>query len=468
MTAPTPPPTSDPYFDIGSFHRKISSTSSEAQVWFDRSLVWIFGFHSDEAIYCGENALLCDPTSAMAHWAIITAHSPNYAKHWSVMGPMKVPAVQRAHELVPSMLKLAETAPPVEAALCRAIVHRYPAEPPKTEAEWNIDALNKDYARAMGEVYDAFPDDLDVAALYADALMSLSPWKLWDLRTGEPLADSQALRAKHVLDKAYAQPGGKVHPGVLHMLIHLTEMSTSPESGIPPGDRLHGLIPDASHLNHMPSHLYVLIGDYRRAISANGRALFDDELYTSKGRPSLWYAILRLHNAQSLIYAAMGCGNWEKAKEYTGLVDRLTGREFIQIMPLMFEGMGGTWAHVHVRFGKWKEILARPLETDEEFYPSSTAMQRYARGVALAATGQVEKATAELAEYRRLLGRIPEGHLIFPNKAIDVLRVGEPMMEGEIEYRKGNHERAFEFLRESIKRYDNLVYGEVSLSLRSC
>ncbi|ORX38875.1 TPR domain protein [Kockovaella imperatae] len=454
------PPPSEPYFDIGKFHREISTTSPEAQIWFDRALVWIHGFHGDEAAHCAENALLWDPTSAISLWAMLAALSPNYAKSWAVMGPMKNSTMEVWMKNKDEMLRLAENAPPVEAGLCKALIHRFPPDTPETEEDWDFAALNHAYAEAMGHVYDQFPDDLDVASLYADSLLCLSPWKLWDLGTGEPLPGSQAVRTKQVLDKAYATPEGKRHPGILHLYIHLMEMSGTPENAVPAGDKLHGLIPDASHLNHMPSHIYVLVGDYRRAISANSRALFDDELYVSKGKPSLWYNILRLHNMHSLVYAAMSSGNWEDARDNLKLVETDTVEDLARTMPNVLEGFLGTWAHVYVRFGRWDEILAKPLRDDPEFYSCSTSMHRYARGIALAAQNRVREADIELEEMKRTMAKIPKGRLMFPNEAIDVLQVGEAMLEGEIEYRRGNFQAAFEHLREAMKRYDGLVYGE--------
>lgn len=97
----------------------------------------------------------------------------------------------------------------------------------------------------MEDVYQEFGGDLDVAALYADALMNLTPWALWDLRSGEPSDGARTLEAKDVLERAMARPGGQEHPGLLHLYIHLMEMSSTPELALAAGDRLRGLVPDA-------------------------------------------------------------------------------------------------------------------------------------------------------------------------------------------------------------------------------
>ena len=232
MTVSTSPPTSEKYFDLGDFHRQIITTSSEAQIWFDRGLCWIFGFHPDEALVCAENALANDPSCIMAHWLYAAGNSPNYARQWAIMGPTRDEALSNFQRIVPAMMQAVSAGTEVEKALCEAVVHRFP----KDDKSWDFDAQNKAYADAMGKVYERWPEDLDIAALYADALMCITPWRLWDLKTGEPLPESRALKAKQVLERGLLQPGGKQHPGILHMYIHLTEMSTSPEIGIPSAD----------------------------------------------------------------------------------------------------------------------------------------------------------------------------------------------------------------------------------------
>jgi hypothetical protein len=130
----------------------------------------------------------------------------------------------------------------------------------------------------MGGVHQDFGDDLDVAALYADALMNLTPWQLWDLRTGESAAGARTAEAREVLDRALESPAARAHPGVLHMYIHLMEMSPYPERARPAAEHLRGLVPDAGHLHHMPTHLDVLCGDYGRVVASNADAIAADEL----------------------------------------------------------------------------------------------------------------------------------------------------------------------------------------------
>jgi hypothetical protein len=195
-------------------------------------------------------------------------------------------------------------ASPVEQALARAIYARYPS----ADTTANHSAWNAEYANAMRIVFEAYPDDLDVATLFADALMNLTPWALWDQRSGEPAVEARTMEAKEVLETALQRDGGKSHPGVLHMYIHLMEMSSYPEAALAVGDMLRGLVPDAGHLHHMPTHIDVLCGDYRRVVDSNTTAIRADEKYFAREGAMNFYTLYRAHNYHFKIYGAMFLG----------------------------------------------------------------------------------------------------------------------------------------------------------------
>jgi tetratricopeptide (TPR) repeat protein len=244
------------YFNLGTYHRPITTTSEEAQTWFDRGLIWVYGFNHEEAAKCFEKAIAADEGCAMAYWGLAYALGPNYNKPWDVFDEHERTAnLKRTHIAARQAEALSAPAEPVERALIHAIQSRYPQE--RTTEDFSL--WNKKYAEAMESVYEKFIDDLDVAALYADALMNLTPWALWDIRTGEPTPGSRVLEAKQVLDRGIAIGDGFKHPGLLHSYIHLMEMSSTPEKALTIADRLRDLVPDAGHLRHMPSRESIYI-----------------------------------------------------------------------------------------------------------------------------------------------------------------------------------------------------------------
>ncbi|KJZ75199.1 hypothetical protein HIM_05393 [Hirsutella minnesotensis 3608] len=453
----------DDYYDLGRFHRPVSTSSAAAQQWFDRGLVWCYGFNHEEAAKCFECAVERDPECALAHWGLAYALGPNYNKPWELFGNgERRTTAERTHNAVARAKESAANATPVERALIEALHHRYPS--PEAPAKPDFCMWNRGYADAMADVSARFPDDLDVAALYADALMNMTPWNLWDIRTGEPTAESRTLEAKRVLDRALAQDGGDQHPGLLHLYIHLMEMSKCPEAAMPAADKLRGLVPDSGHLNHMPSHLDILVGDYARAVVANTDAVRADEKYLKRDGPMNFYTLYRSHDYHFRLYSAMFAGQSRIALETVDMLEASISEELLRVQsPPMADWLEAFLAmrvHALIRFGRWKDILALKLPQDSDLYCVTTALIHYARGMALAATGRVQDAIRQRQLFRDSVPRVKPSRTLFNNKCIDILCVAEAMLDGEIEYRAGNFDSAFERLRESIVRYDKLPFDE--------
>ncbi|KAL2830799.1 hypothetical protein BDW59DRAFT_140849 [Aspergillus cavernicola] len=321
-------------------------------------------------------------------------------------------------------------------------------------------AQNRAYADAMEAVYGAFGKDLDVAALYADSMMSLTPWKLWDLKTGEPNPGTRTLDAKRVLETALRNKESSRHPGLLHYYIHLIEMSPTPELGLVAADHLRELVPDSGHANHMPSHLDVLVGDYRAAIRANQCATIADEKYLHHEGVMNFYSNYRMHNYHTLIYAAMFAAQKQVALDAVDRMEATLPKELLTAMANFIEVFMSVRPHVMVRFGMWEEIIALPLPDDPSLYCVTTAATLYAKGIAHAATGDIPEAEHYRRLYHEAVKLVPESRLDFPNKCVDVLGVAAAMLDGEIEYRRGNYTLAFAHLQRSIELDDGLGYSE--------
>jgi tetratricopeptide (TPR) repeat protein len=449
------------YYDLGTHGRPVTTSSAEAQLWFDRGLVWTYAFHHEEAVACFEKAAEADPECAMAYWGIAYALGPNYNKPWEFFDDDElVRAVERTHNAVERAHDKAVNATPVEQALVGALRARYP----QPEAVEDCSVWNEPYANAMRAVYELAPDDPDIATLHADALMNLTSWQLWDLATGQPAEGARTSEAKAVLEGALGTDAGGRHPGLLHLYIHLMEMSPAPEQALTVADRLRGIVPDAGHLLHMPSHLDVLCGDYRQVVAANSAAIAADEKYHRQAGAMNFYTLYRAHNYHFKIYGAMFLGQAQIALDTAAELEAAIPEELLRVQsPPMADWLEGFLAmrvHVLIRFGRWADILALPAPADPELYSVTTAMRHYARGVALSATGEVDRAEAERELFRAAVRRVPESRTLFNNTCRDILAVAAAMLDGELEYRKGNHDLAFAALERSIELDDNLPYDE--------
>jgi tetratricopeptide (TPR) repeat protein len=470
-TRPPPAPTSSDdgsYYDLGTYHRDVTTSKKEAQTWFDRGLIWSYGFNHEESAACFQQAIDLDPDCPMAYWGLAYSLGPNYNKPWEFFeGREMDTTVERSYRAVTHAVEISAKATAVEAALAKALKQRYPQEhkiPPDTKDPAHSAIWNKAYAEAMRQVYNAHPHDLDVVALFVDSLMNLTPWKLWDIRTGEPSPGAYTLEAKQALDKAFAQPGGDSHPGLLHLWIHLMEMSSNPEAALPRADKLRRLVPDSGHLNHMPSHLDVLCGHYADAVHANSAAIAADEKFLARAGPMNFYTLYRSHDYHFRTYAAMFSAQSRVALETVAQLEASLPEELLRVesppMANWLEAFVAVRVHVYVRFGRWDDILALPLPRDRELYSFTTAIYLYGRGVALAALGRPDEAERERGRFEAQRAAVPRSRTLFNNTCVDILGIASAMLAGEVEYRRGNFERAFAHLREAVARDDGLEYDE--------
>lgn len=449
------------YYDLGAHHRAITTASSEAQLWFDRGLVWTYAFNHEEAVRCFERAIAADPECAIAYWGAAYAAGPNYNLRWDLMSAEQREAtVARTWRFAQQALARIARASPAEQALVRAVQARYQAPEPAAD----LTVWNDDYASAMRAVYRAYGDDLDIAALFAEALMNRTPWRMWDLKTGLPAEGADTLEAQAVLERALAHPDARSHPGILHMYVHLMEMSPFPEKALRAGDWLRALVPDGGHLKHMPTHIDVLCGHYHDVVTWNQAASAADRKFLAAEGAMNFYTAYRIHNYHFTVYGAMFAGRLDDALEAADELVRTVPEALLRLpsppMADFLEGYLGLKPHVLIRFGRWEEIIDLPLPEDQELYATNTALVHYAKGVAYAALGRIAEAHEEQAHFAAAVPRVPESRRIHNNTCRSILEIAGAMLAGEIEYRKGNVEVAFAHLRRAIELDDNLLYDE--------
>ena len=454
------------YFDLGSHYRPISTNSPEAQIWFDRGLNWTYAFHHDEAIVCFKKVIEFDPTCAMGYWGVAYASGPYYNMPFDKAGKKELAwMLKTTHKYSREAQQHLENATPAEAALVSALVTRFQG----TEIVENekFACWDSAYANVMRDVYAQFPTDNDVCALTAEALMCRTPWMLWDLVNRVPAEGSDTAEAIEIIETAFARleaTGADPHPGLLHFYIHIMEMGPEPEKALPASDTLWKLLPDAGHLVHMPSHVYILCGEYEKALQCNLDAAKADHRYLAYNPVINKYLIYHLHNVHFQIYAATFLGQYAAALNSAETIIATIPPEALahksQYIVNYVEAYTSMKAHVYVRFGKWEEIKAEPLPDDQELYCVTTATWHYAKGLAYAATGDVENAAIQQQLLAEAHTRIPEERQIYNNIARDILQIGIAMLDGELDYRRANYDQAFAKLRHTVALYDALNYTE--------
>ncbi len=448
-------------YDLGEYSLPVSTTSAEAQAWFDRGLVWTYGYNHEEAIRCFSRAVEADPTCAMAHWGIAYASGPNYNMPWHRFDDRnRLKALEASFDATQAALAAIGNTTPPEAALIEALTARYPSRALSDDmATWN-----DDFANAMRNVFRAFPS-LPIRTVFVEALLNRTPWQMWDLQSGAPAAGADTIEAQEVCEEAFANdPEAMQHPGLLHLYVHLMEMSPFPEKALKAGDVLRTLVPDAGHLIHMPTHIDVLCGHYQTVVHWNRAATKVDQTFFDLEGALNRYTGYRQHNYHFIIYGAMFLGQFQPAMDAVrGAADTMP-IDILRIesppMANYFESYRSFEPHVLVRFGKWQEVLAMDLPEDQALLCTLTANILYAQGVAHAALGDVAAAEAKETAFHEAMDRVPEGRLLHNNKVIDLLAIAREMLRGEIAYRKGDYDEAFAALRRSVALDDGLAYDE--------
>jgi tetratricopeptide (TPR) repeat protein len=437
------PESSEAYYDLGGFHRTVTTQSAPAQTWFDRGLAMSYGFNHEEAVRCFEHALRLDPGMAMALWGMAYAWGPN------INNTEIVPHQIAQASLAVHLAQLhAARATPLERDLIDALATRYATPVPEDRIP-----LNEAYANAMRKLYERYPDDPLVATLFAESLMVLRPWKHWS-PNGEPAPETPEIVA--VLEKGLQR--WPADPGLCHLYIHAMEASPTPQKALAAADRLREAMPGAGHLVHMPSHIDVLLGHYDQVISSNQRAIAADTEFLRREGAHNFYTLYRVHCYHFLIYGAMFAGQSELAMETARQLVAQVPEDMLQQQSDLLDAFMATPYHVLVRFGRWNEILAEPEPA--AYLPATRAMWHYARALAYAATGRPGEAEAEQQSFERERVAVPETSMLFNNRSRDILGVAAAMVAGEIAYRRREYETAFRQLQEAVRRDDALNYDE--------
>lgn len=431
-----------PLFDnLGSWHHAITTTSEQAQRYFDQGLRLAYAFNHEEAVRSFEEAARLDPDAAMAYWGAALALGPN------INAPMSTQAARRVWSMMQKARGLRDRVTPAERSYIDALSKRYSAKGGPRRA------LDKAYVDAMRTHWRQFPDDPDAGTLFAEALMDLHPWDQWTL-DGTPKAGTEEIVA--TLETVLARHPD--HPGACHLYIHAVEASPAPERALPCAERLPGLMPGAGHLVHMPAHIYMRLGRYHEAAERNAHAArVDREYLAGRSLTGLYPAGYYAHNLHFLWAALTMEGRQAEAlktaRELTAAISEAEVRKESWIEPYL-----PTPIYSMIRFGEWDALLREPPPPKGLFLLEG--MWRLGRGLALAATGRLPGAEGEHAVLRALAKRLGRHRTQEQHIERALLNIAERLLAGEIAVRRHNYADAVRRFQEAIKMEDALPYTE--------
>jgi hypothetical protein len=429
------------YTGLGGVHHPVSTHNAGAQKYFDQGLALLYGFNHEEAAKAFSAAARLDPNLAIAHWGVALVNGQNY----------NAPEFPELLKIAKAELATAQTmlakASPSEQALIAALAKRY------DDSIGDSAAREKAYSVAMGEVSAKFPDDLDVATLYAESLMNQTPWQLWS-KDGKPGPNTDKVIG--ILESVLRR--NPQHIGANHYYIHAVEASPNPERGIASANRLRDLKLSAGHLVHMPGHIYLRTGDYAAAADVNVAAANADMSYIQHSgiKPGIYSMMYYSHNLHFLALADSMAGRYAPSRAAADKLSAHVGPA-VKDMP-MVEAFMPVKTYVLVRFGRWDELLAT-AEPDTSLRLLH-AMWNWGRGMADIAKGNDAAAEKELQALNEAQSSAPADAMVDKNSLANVLSVASHMLAARIAGSKGDLASAEKHYDEAAQLHDAFNYIE--------
>lgn len=437
------------YDNLGNYHVAISTTSPEAQKYFDQGLTLSYAFNHAESIRAFRQAAALDPACAMCYWGVAFAYGPN------INAPITEDAAKAAFQAIEQARTAGASAPERERAYIDALAKRYAADPKAERAP-----LDRAYADAMREVMKRFPDDLDAATLFAQSLMDTSPWNYWE-KDGSPRQFTNEVIAS--LESVLTRKPD--HVGAIHLYIHAVEASPNPGRASQYADKLGALVPGAGHLVHMPAHIYLRTGRYNDASVVNQQAVKADEAYF-KGDAvpgNMTYQVgYYPHNIHFFVAAASMEGRQADALKAADEVRARMHGDMLRdpAMAGMVQHMNLTPLYTRMRFAMWDAVLAEPAPPSD--LPFMTAMWHVARGLAHAGQGKLDEAETELAAVAKVKddAALKTLGVSSVNFASSIVAIGHEVLAGDIETRRRRADQAIRHFAKAVEVEDSLTYME--------
>jgi tetratricopeptide (TPR) repeat protein len=429
---------------MGSLHHPVTTKNAEAQKFFDQGLRYVYAFNHDEAVRSFKRAADLDGDLAMAYWGVAYALGPNINLD---VDPEREIA---AYNAVARARALEEKASPRERDYIEALAKRYTNDAQAKPEE--LHRLAVEFSRAMGALSKKYPDDTDAAVLYAESMMDLRPWQLWN-KDGSPAEGTPEIVA--TLESVLKRDPN--HVGAIHYYIHAVEASPHPERALPYADRLGRLMPAAGHIVHMPAHIYERTGDYAAAARSNVDAAAADRAYIkASGGQGLYPLMYYSHNLHFMAIAYSMEGRFADSMAAARQLEQNVNPH-VKEMP-MLEGFDTVVPLLLVRFRRWDEVLKLP--EPPATMPATHSVWLWSRGLALAATGKADEADAQYKRFVEAERAAPANAMDGLNRVADILKIADGVLAARVASARGDGAKAVEMLKASVAAEDALSYDE--------
>jgi tetratricopeptide (TPR) repeat protein len=432
---------------LSNLHHPVSTQNAEAQKFFDQGLRLVYAFNHEEAARSFHRAAELDPKLAMAWWGVALAVGPNYNLPVDPdREKLAVDAIAKAHAL-------SATSTPIEQVYIDAMARRFSAD-----LKPDYHQLDISYSKAMAALTHRYPDDLDAATLYADSLMNLRPWQLWNA-DGTPAEGTNEIVS--TLEGVLRRDPN--HIGAMHLYIHAVEASPNPERALPYADRIPALAPAAGHLVHMPAHIYERTGNFDGARAQNVAAAKADEAYAAaSGSQGMYMMMYYSHNLHFGAVSASMQGRCAEAQSQADrLADNLRPMSADKNMAPMLEPFIGMQYAIAARCARWDDLLATTEPASQT--NALKAYWLYSRGLALVARGKLDEAESLRKQLAAIESATSHDDIFMPpvqNHTAQIYHIAGDILAARIASAKGKKDTGIKLLRDAVGNQDQLLYNE--------
>lgn len=350
-----------------------TSCDPKVQVDFERGVAMLHSYWFLYARKTFESVLQRDPSCAIAHWGIAVdllgntlAATPSRADAQSAWE-----ALEKARAIGAKTLREREW---IEA------LSAYFRDHDKVAVDKRMAAYNT----AMEQLSTRYPDDYEAKVFYALTLQASA--------SHSDVTYAQQLKSAAILEKLYEQ--NPQHPGVSHFIIHAYDFAPLADKGIAAARRYAGIAPAVPHARHMPSHIYSMVGLWEESVRSNASAL--------EIQPDYYHA------ADFAVYAHLQLAQDVKAR---ALIDKslaTADRGDRPINFVNFTAKAAMPARYVLERGDWAGAAALALTPSQ--HPQADSLNRFARGLGMARTGNVAGAKAEVEAIGELRAKLQQSN----------------------------------------------------------
>jgi tetratricopeptide (TPR) repeat protein len=357
---------------LGPVHEKVTTSSPEAQKYYDQGLAYLHSYVWIEAARSFNQALHLDPKMAMAYVGLSRTYS-------GLTDPKAaLETLQQAQSLAPSAQEWEQ--------------HRIQLRAQQLEAIDDIDnqAKLQAYRKALDAELAKRPNDIELLLIRGNAEENFASGRgQFGLATAVPFYDR--------VIKLQAD-----NPAAHHYLVHNYENLGMPEEAVKHGEIYARVTPNIAHAQHMYGHDLQKVNRNAEAVAQFQKAQQIEEAYYREEHIDMKYDWHHIHNLDLMSISRAFMGQMKDAEALW--------REGFAAPPTsgLWEAYQSKWPEFLLERGRAQEALLAAQKLSAGRWPVGRTMGHIVAGRAFVHINQLDKADGEVVAAEKEAAQIEE------------------------------------------------------------